>query len=183
LKNFLSIEYTDISLEKEQLNYSIYLDDVEFNVSIPKVTWGDKLYKWIFTSEYVLNTTDHYFTWVFLQIYTKHDDPLKMLLFNKGGIFIAWKVHITDIREAIEGVMNNIDFYNIVYSEIINIWWAQNIVLQYTPSSDKITIKFDSWGNKYTILAREGKIESIYKWSSKITSGDISTSQIKNYID
>lgn len=182
LKDFLTIEYEDITLEKDQQDYNIYLDDIDFNVSVPQTSWGDTIYKWVLKSQYVLNNTDHYFKWVSMQIYKKHDDIKKEMLFGGSSIYVGWKIHISDMKETIETLATQLIFYNNVYWELGQIWWMTDVTFQYTVFNDRLSIKFASQGKRYTILLRTWEVESIYKESSKITSWTISPSEIKNYI-
>jgi hypothetical protein len=79
--------------------------------------------------------------------------------------------------------MMQMPFYSETYEEIKNISWVENIILQYTVFNNKLSIKFDSWEEKYTILLQNGSVESIYKGVSKIASGNITLWDIKNSIN
>lgn len=74
-------------------------------------------------------------------------------------------------------------FYSSVYSNLHNIPWVWDINLQYTVFNNKLSIKFASAWKKYTILLHDWEIESMYKWSSKVSQDEILISDIENYID
>jgi hypothetical protein len=182
LKDILDIEYKDISLEKVGQDYNIFLSDVVYNTSIFRKSWGNKIYKWILKSEYVLNDSDHYFKGLWIQTYAKHDNIKIGFLLNGKEIFIWWKVHITDLEKTIRAIMQQINVYNSVYNEIVQNIWAENISLQYTFVNNKMSIRFDSLDKKYTILMKDWMIESIYSWASKIKSWDVPLWELTNYI-
>jgi hypothetical protein len=183
LKDYLNIEYKDITLEKSGKNYKIFLGDIDFVVPIMKEGWENKIYRGILQSEYVLNSTDHYFKWVSLQIYRDHDDIKKGMLFNDKPILIGWKIHITDMEDVLKALMQQVTFYTSIYGELNSIQGIQDISLQYMVFNDKLSIKLASQEKKYTILLRSWELESIYKWISKVGSWDTPLSDIKNYIE
>lgn len=183
LESYLNIEYANITLEKNGENYKIFLDDINVFLEVLEDTWKQERYWGILKSEYVLNKTDHYFRWASVQVYEDYEKNDKKFLFEANPIFIGWKIHISDMKDILKTLMKQTLFYSSVYSNLHNIPWVWDINLQYTVFNNKLSIKFASAWKKYTILLHDWEIESMYKWSSKVSQDEILISDIENYID
>ncbi len=183
LRNFLNIDYADISLVQEWNSYDIYLNNIDYNLNnlgletINSVSWKLK-------SEYILNSTDHTFKNVWITVESDRRWPNNSVLYEFGGTHISliWNIYIDDLDESMLEMFRNYETYLNIY-KTISAWnrWL-NLVIEYTPSNKKTRFKFDSGEKSFTIILQESEITGIYEGTKKIASSPIGLQEINSYL-
>lgn len=161
----LPINYGDIRLERRSNTYDIFIEGTEVLLA-----WK----KWGFYSQYFLNQIDHHFN----DISMVFDWNLE----SNMEVRISWKVHIEDIEGTIWSLSSK--FSNVVeLQRILDITLSpQKLHIIYSPFNEKISIKFDSEWESYTITLANDQVQSFYKGFEKIISSPIDPIDLWEYL-
>ncbi len=181
LRNILPLEYNNIRVEKKGRLYNIFIENAEIRVSIME-SGNQKEINGIFSWEYVLNTVDHYFTKVSLELYRDKEKDINRRMFWGNSIYIAGKIHLVSFEEEMKKMLSFIASYESIYSIIHSQFSNSSINMQYTLRNNNMSFKFDSQEKKYTIIFANGKVERIYKGTEKLLWEPINISDIVQYL-
>lgn len=161
IKDILPIKYDDILLTRQSSGYDISIRNTPMNIEREK---------YIFSSQYVFSETEHYFTNIELKSQEK-----------KFSTSITWIVEIQNIWWALQKLWANLSKFQETNTILGNKVFTP-IDISYNPISEKMTFKFVSWKEKYTIIQSWDEIEKIFKGIKNILPQSISPSQIPSYL-
>ena len=180
IQSILPLEYDDIRVERNKLLYDIFIENADLKIT-KATAWEGKDYKWYFSSQYMLSTSDHYFTGVKIKLYDGIKGDEKFLFWD-SEIHISGKVQLQDFTENIENMFQDMNLYTWIYNDIHSLYPSVWIQIQYNIYNKKMTFKFDSGEKTFTILVSEGKLERVYKGTYKVLSESVNTSELTKYI-
>lgn len=179
--NILKVDYEDIRLEQNNSLYDIFLTNTDIS-TVVETSNSVVAYFWDMSSRYVLTNQDHYFTNFASSWYTKAGDN-KNYFFDGEKVSFIGKLEISKLQQVVENFTKNISSYENIYKQVKIAAINTQFTLEYQTSSQKMIIKFDRWGKKYTIVAASWVIEQILEGTKKLLENSISINNIWQYIN
>jgi len=185
VSDFLNIEYDDIGLDQQWNIYNIFLDDVDFVIPSNNLNSNNRnQFVWKFSSQYVLNETDHNFKDISLKLESERKwiNNTTLYEFGANSIELVGTIYINDLEEIFKNIFSDVDLYMSVYSNISSNINGENLVIEYTPVNKKTRFKFDYQQKSFTIILQNWEITGIYQGTSKLASSPIKVSEINDYL-
>lgn len=183
IKNFVSIDYNDIRLEKEWQWYNIYLENSEM-----KIATGNKdsrvSINSVFSGQYVANTDDQqrYFTSLNMVIQEQNSNNTRDV-FSWIPVRFTWRVQIETMAELVEIFGSSLSSFERVFKNISEIEEVQSMSLQYNTSNNKMLYKFEKGGKSFTILASIDSVEQALSGTTRLIESAIEYDEISQYIN
>jgi len=168
--DIIPIKYNNIRLDRQVDGYDIYIENVPLFIA------GKK---YVFEAQYLLNDTEHHFINIrFTDEVLSFKETLPM------QTIISWKVFVSDMPKLVKQLTTLTYTALKINSKISDLRRdIDTMVINYSYSSKKTLIKFDSWWENYTIsISTDGEnIDSIFRWITRLTNGTIPPDDIEKY--
>ncbi len=170
IRTIAPIEYNHITLKRKGQWYDIAVSWVPLNMS----SWDQSdTYYGRFNADYILSSTDHYFTNMKVLFYSESTYANNTNIFPRSTLQIVWNLDIADFSSQMQKLSQQLPYYKELYTEIWKVFPQTFITIQYTLRNQKTTFKFDSWGKNYTILLNGDTVEKAYKGTQKLISSPV----------
>jgi len=181
VKSFLDIEYEDISLQKVDNNYDIFLSEVDYDVVIFS---DNERVSWKMNSQYVFSDSDHYFKNIQLFIASERIGLNNTAMYELWltPISISGNIYLLDMQEVLKTALSHAKEIMYLYDNIYTLKWWQNLSIQYTASSKKTRFKFDSNNKTFTILLQNNIVTGIFDGTIKLNSSSVKVEQVQDYL-
>lgn len=181
LKDFLTIEYEDIRLEKINDGYDIYLSNVDYVINKNSI---DNKVTWRLESGYIFSEIDHTFKNVNIFIASERVWPNNRAIYEFWwkSISILGDIYILDLEEVLGDLLSNATQMKYIYNTLVTISDSSNVDMTYTVSSEKIRFKFDSQWKTFTIILQDNTVTGVYEGTMKRNDTPITPEEIKNYL-
>ena len=181
LKDFLNIEYSDISLLQEGNMYNILLNNIAFIIDDSWIQERKNI-QWLINSEYILNSSQHAFKNLSLQIESERKGVNNTVIYEFGGtkISLIWNININLLETKLRELLQNFDVYSDIYDSVSST--VDTLIIEYTPATKKTRFKFDYDNKNFTIILDKTEIIGIYEGIEKVSSSPINISDIQDYL-
>lgn len=182
VKDFLKINYEDISLIQEWNSYNIFLNNVDLTLDWMKIEKRNEINGRL-ESQYVLNTTTHSFKDVKVFIENEKRWINNTIIYELWweSISMIWDIYILEMEEQMRAMLSHTEIYTNLY-DILQQNTVENISIEFTPSNMKTRFKFDSGEKNFTIIIQNLEITGLYEWTSKVASWPIALQDINSYL-
>ena len=179
IRNILPLEYENISVRKNESLYDIFIESAP--LSLWAIWWLQNKYEAVLDSRYILNSESHYFEGMKIRVYSGQGTNI-FPVFDSTQLQVLWRVQLTDFSQRMTEIFTNMDSYSSMYSSLRQTYAAENIIMQFSSRTKKMTFKFDLDSKSYNILMLGDNIESIYSGTTKIATWPIELTKISQYL-
>jgi hypothetical protein len=168
----MKVSYNKIfAYEKENWDFDIKLKEIPFYIQVKN--WNSiKTKNWIFSSNYILDDTETFFSNIKVKFLHNNKEAL-----NWTQISIIWAIKYFSAKEKFSQIIKKSDQISFIYNNIVSILKIKNIKINYFVSSDTVTYSLEykkNWLNKkIRIKSKWDKIISIERNMENILWWDI----------
>lgn len=167
IKLFPEIVYNNIQVIKKEKGYEIFLKDV---LLTSLWIWGESK----LVAQYFYGEWENYFSNTILQISSPSSGRDIVINF-------IWKIPLSQMSAVLKSFIIQLEEFNTVIDYLQSLSHVWNIEVQYTITTKKITIKFDSFTEKYSITFAWGQIERFTRGNTSFIPKKIPASSLWIY--